>query len=147
MAEIKILNPESLGKHETGSSVAVPVFKDFMGEALKDQPPRAIGDNKAAATRIASSGASTSKTFVNSERKKSGNFEASSILSSVGWKLSRIDFRMALTILSPIIKIPIQDENSRENVVNSLERAIWPFSRASRSRLGVACSVLSCPPS
>ncbi len=31
--------PRSLGKRETGSSVAVPIFKDFMGEALKDTPP------------------------------------------------------------------------------------------------------------
>jgi len=30
--------PKSLGKKETGSSVAVPIFKDFMGEALKDEP-------------------------------------------------------------------------------------------------------------
>lgn len=30
--------PRSLGKRETGSSVAVPVFKDFMQEALKDKP-------------------------------------------------------------------------------------------------------------
>jgi penicillin-binding protein 1A len=32
-------HPKSLGHHETGSSVAVPVFKDFMMEALKDEPP------------------------------------------------------------------------------------------------------------
>src|SRR5690606_10533709 len=30
--------PRSLGKRETGSSVAVPVFKDFMRGALKDAP-------------------------------------------------------------------------------------------------------------
>lgn len=30
--------PRSLGKRETGSSVALPVFKTFMEEALKDQP-------------------------------------------------------------------------------------------------------------
>lgn len=30
--------PRSLGKRETGSSVAVPIFKSFMAEALKDQP-------------------------------------------------------------------------------------------------------------
>ena len=30
--------PRSLGKRETGSSVAVPIFKEFMGEALKDEP-------------------------------------------------------------------------------------------------------------
>ncbi len=30
--------PRSLGKRETGSSVAVPIFKEFMGEALKDAP-------------------------------------------------------------------------------------------------------------
>lgn len=30
--------PKSLGKRETGSSVAVPVFKDFMEQALKDEP-------------------------------------------------------------------------------------------------------------
>ena len=30
--------PESLGKKETGSSVAVPIFRDFMAEVLKDQP-------------------------------------------------------------------------------------------------------------
>lgn len=30
--------PRSLGKDETGSSVAVPVFYDFMKEALDDQP-------------------------------------------------------------------------------------------------------------
>lgn len=32
--------PKSLGKRETGSSVAVPVFKEFMAEALKDVPPQ-----------------------------------------------------------------------------------------------------------
>lgn len=32
-------NPRSLGKHETGSSVAVPIFKSFMEQALVDQPP------------------------------------------------------------------------------------------------------------
>ena len=32
-------NPRSLGKKETGSSVAVPIFKGFMEEALKDKPP------------------------------------------------------------------------------------------------------------
>lgn len=31
--------PKSIGKKETGASVAVPVFKDFMEAALKDQPP------------------------------------------------------------------------------------------------------------
>ena len=31
--------PRTLGKHETGATVAVPVFKNFMIEALKDQPP------------------------------------------------------------------------------------------------------------
>lgn len=31
--------PRSLGKRETGSSVAAPVFKKFMGEALADTPP------------------------------------------------------------------------------------------------------------
>jgi len=31
--------PRSLGKRETGSSVAVPIFKEFMKEALKDTPP------------------------------------------------------------------------------------------------------------
>lgn len=30
--------PRSLGKRETGSSVALPVFKEFMEKALKDQP-------------------------------------------------------------------------------------------------------------
>jgi penicillin-binding protein 1A len=30
--------PRSLGKRETGSSVAVPIFKDFMEAALKDAP-------------------------------------------------------------------------------------------------------------
>lgn len=30
--------PKSLGKKETGSSVAVPIFKDFMQEALADKP-------------------------------------------------------------------------------------------------------------
>ena len=29
--------PIPLGRHETGSSVAAPVFKDFMAEALKDK--------------------------------------------------------------------------------------------------------------
>ena len=32
-------NPKTLGKHETGATVAVPVFKHFMLEALKGQPP------------------------------------------------------------------------------------------------------------
>ncbi|MFK7839917.1 MAG: penicillin-binding protein 1A [Bdellovibrionales bacterium] len=31
-------DPRSLGKKETGSSVAVPIFKDFMGQALEDRP-------------------------------------------------------------------------------------------------------------
>lgn len=31
-------DPRSLGKRETGSSVAVPIFKDFMEQALKDVP-------------------------------------------------------------------------------------------------------------
>lgn len=31
-------DPRSLGKRETGSSVALPVFKSFMEEALKDTP-------------------------------------------------------------------------------------------------------------
>lgn len=31
--------PRSLGKRETGSSVAVPIFKDFMEQALADQAP------------------------------------------------------------------------------------------------------------
>jgi penicillin-binding protein 1A len=30
--------PKSLGKRETGATVAAPAFKEFMGEALKDQP-------------------------------------------------------------------------------------------------------------
>ncbi len=30
--------PASLGKRETGATVAAPAFKEFMGEALKDQP-------------------------------------------------------------------------------------------------------------
>ena len=31
--------PRSLGRRETGSSVAVPIFRDFMAAALKDRPP------------------------------------------------------------------------------------------------------------
>ncbi len=31
-------DPKSMGKRETGSSVALPIFKDFMEEALKDTP-------------------------------------------------------------------------------------------------------------
>ncbi|HEX7968242.1 MAG TPA: penicillin-binding protein 1A [Stellaceae bacterium] len=31
-------NPRSLGAHETGASVAAPVFRDFMAAALKDKP-------------------------------------------------------------------------------------------------------------
>jgi penicillin-binding protein 1A len=31
--------PRSLGRRETGSSVAVPIFRDFMAAALKGQPP------------------------------------------------------------------------------------------------------------
>lgn len=31
--------PRSLGRRETGSSVAVPIFRDFMAEALRDKPP------------------------------------------------------------------------------------------------------------
>ncbi len=31
--------PRSLGKRETGSSVAVPIFRDFMKEALENTPP------------------------------------------------------------------------------------------------------------
>lgn len=31
-------NPRSLGRRETGSSVAVPVFRDFMAQALENQP-------------------------------------------------------------------------------------------------------------
>jgi penicillin-binding protein 1A len=31
--------PRSLGRKETGSSVAVPIFKDFMEQALADKPP------------------------------------------------------------------------------------------------------------
>ncbi|HPF78237.1 MAG TPA: penicillin-binding protein 1A [Alphaproteobacteria bacterium] len=31
-------DPKSLGKHETGSSVAAPIWGDFMKEALKDTP-------------------------------------------------------------------------------------------------------------
>ena len=30
--------PRSLGKRETGATVAAPAFKEFMGDALKDQP-------------------------------------------------------------------------------------------------------------
>jgi len=32
-------NPESLGSHETGSSVAIPIFRAFITEAIKDKPP------------------------------------------------------------------------------------------------------------
>lgn len=31
--------PQSLGGHETGATVAVPIFQDFMANALKDTPP------------------------------------------------------------------------------------------------------------
>lgn len=30
--------PRTLGSHDTGGSTAAPIFKDFMGEALKDKP-------------------------------------------------------------------------------------------------------------
>ena len=30
--------PQTLGPKETGSSVAAPIFRDFMADALKDQP-------------------------------------------------------------------------------------------------------------
>ncbi len=30
--------PRSLGSHETGSSVAIPIFQNFMAEAMKDRP-------------------------------------------------------------------------------------------------------------
>ncbi|QQG36564.1 MAG: penicillin-binding protein 1A [Micavibrio aeruginosavorus] len=32
-------SPESLGKRETGSSLSVPIFREFMETALKDVPP------------------------------------------------------------------------------------------------------------
>lgn len=31
--------PRSLGRRETGSSIAVPIFRDFMADALRDKPP------------------------------------------------------------------------------------------------------------
>jgi penicillin-binding protein 1A len=31
-------NPKSLGKREQGASVAIPIFKDFMAEALEGKP-------------------------------------------------------------------------------------------------------------
>lgn len=31
--------PRPLGRRETGSSIAVPIFRDFMAEALRDEPP------------------------------------------------------------------------------------------------------------
>ncbi len=31
--------PESLGRHEFGGTVALPIWMDFMGAALKDKPP------------------------------------------------------------------------------------------------------------
>jgi len=31
-------NPETLGSHETGASLAVPIFQQFMQEALQDRP-------------------------------------------------------------------------------------------------------------
>ncbi len=31
--------PKSLGRRETGASVALPIWKEFMGEALEGQPP------------------------------------------------------------------------------------------------------------
>ncbi len=31
--------PKGLGRHETGGLVAAPIFRDFMGAALKNQPP------------------------------------------------------------------------------------------------------------
>lgn len=31
-------NPKPLGSHETGASVAVPIFRSFMAEAMKDMP-------------------------------------------------------------------------------------------------------------
>jgi penicillin-binding protein 1A len=31
-------DPKPLGSHETGASVAVPIFQDFMGRAMKDRP-------------------------------------------------------------------------------------------------------------
>jgi penicillin-binding protein 1A len=31
--------PQSLGEKETGGSVAAPIFRDFMADALKDKPP------------------------------------------------------------------------------------------------------------
>ena len=31
-------NPATLGKRETGSSVAAPIFRDFMSKALKNKP-------------------------------------------------------------------------------------------------------------
>ena len=32
-------NPRTLGPHEQGATVAAPIFRDFMKEALKDAPP------------------------------------------------------------------------------------------------------------
>lgn len=32
-------DPKTLGKKETGASISVPIFKEFMAEALKDIPP------------------------------------------------------------------------------------------------------------
>ena len=32
-------NPDSLGKHETGATTSVPIFSEFMKEALADTPP------------------------------------------------------------------------------------------------------------
>ncbi|HJT42619.1 MAG TPA: penicillin-binding protein 1A [Rhizomicrobium sp.] len=32
-------NPRTLGAHEQGATVAAPIFRDFMKEALKDAPP------------------------------------------------------------------------------------------------------------
>ena len=43
----------------------------------------------------------------------------------------------------PSVKIPIPAEPTTTSVVNSLERAICPFLRASLRRLGVAFSVFS----
>jgi len=58
--------PRSLGRRETGSSIAVPIFRDFMAEALHDKPP--IPFRIPTGIRLVSVNAKTGKRAVRGDR-------------------------------------------------------------------------------
>ncbi|MDT4847934.1 hypothetical protein FQZ97_820110 [compost metagenome] len=113
--------------------------------AENSQPPRAMGPTMAAISRVTNSGTRASRAIFPEASRNSAMLCSLNSTSRGRLKLVRMICSSASARLPPEASRPPQPAIRMARVLSSRERAIWPFSRDSRRRFSVGCSLLSAP--